>query len=448
MTDFNIHTWQWLMSPEAESFFREVNTFRSRDKKTDPYRLTIFLREKCGLSPERAAAVVSQTELRHRAKRKFPSAESMFFTPVGLEQSTDAFIAAYKASRFPPDVLVADLCCGIGGDLMALAHRGPVLGLEKDPIIATVAAENLRTLSFTQNPHKYHVLCDDVSYFPDAFPPEKIAFLHLDPDRRPAGIRSTRMEFFSPSEEVLDHIFLGRTLCAVKLAPATTLPEKWSRNAELEWIARDGECRQLVAWIFSPRNIPSESLSSEIENIPQEEQKPYDFSFHVGMHRATIIAPDQPSVLGTIVGFPDSHIPLCPAPKKYIFDINPAVLAAKLTAELTRRHSLHAFLDDIPYLTGDHPITSDAALSCFQILEILPFDKKHVTAAIKKLGWGTLEIKKRGDTPTPEDVRKWLKLPPSKESGTLFLIRTPQRTLAILAIRILSSTTKDTADLL
>ena len=47
---------------------------------------------------------------------------AQFFTPVGWEQATDELIAAYKASRFPADGPVADLCCGIGGDLLVLAR--------------------------------------------------------------------------------------------------------------------------------------------------------------------------------------------------------------------------------------------------------------------------------------------------------------------------------------
>ena len=35
---------------------------------------------------------------------------------------------------------------------------------------------------------------------------------------------------------------------AVKLAPAADVPDTWIERCEREWISRDGECRQLVAW--------------------------------------------------------------------------------------------------------------------------------------------------------------------------------------------------------
>ena len=63
----------------------------------------------------------------------------MFFTRLGLEQATDAWVARYKATRFPAGQLLADLCCGIGGDLMALSERGPTRGVDRDPVAAICA---------------------------------------------------------------------------------------------------------------------------------------------------------------------------------------------------------------------------------------------------------------------------------------------------------------------
>src|SRR5690348_9554207 len=80
------------------------------------------------LSPEVAAAAVTQAQLRRRARAKFGDlADRMWFTADGVEQATRAEVAAHRAARFaaltsaldrPPRV--ADLCCGIGADLHAL----------------------------------------------------------------------------------------------------------------------------------------------------------------------------------------------------------------------------------------------------------------------------------------------------------------------------------------
>src|SRR5262245_20804841 len=72
------------------------------------------------------AAALTQARLRARAGDKFgPDAARMYFTPDGLEQATRADVAAHRARRFTPrDSAVLELCCGIGGDLIARARAG------------------------------------------------------------------------------------------------------------------------------------------------------------------------------------------------------------------------------------------------------------------------------------------------------------------------------------
>src|SRR5690606_35975959 len=65
------------------------------------------------------AAALTQAELRRRARAKFGAdADSMYFTPDGLEQATRASVAAHRARRFAGlgPASVVDLGCGIGGD--------------------------------------------------------------------------------------------------------------------------------------------------------------------------------------------------------------------------------------------------------------------------------------------------------------------------------------------
>ncbi len=113
---------RWLVGPEAAPWLAEAEQLLHDCSAAGVVRAAEKLRQT--LSADRTHLVLEQVELRRRAKEKFPLAASMFFTPVGLEQATDAWIAHYKAGRFPPSAPVADLCCGIGGDLMALARAG------------------------------------------------------------------------------------------------------------------------------------------------------------------------------------------------------------------------------------------------------------------------------------------------------------------------------------
>src|ERR1700746_2210369 len=67
------------------------------------------------------AAATAQHELRLAAGAKFGRAMEMLFTRAGYEQSSSEPIARHRAARFGDTSRIADLCCGIGGDLIALA---------------------------------------------------------------------------------------------------------------------------------------------------------------------------------------------------------------------------------------------------------------------------------------------------------------------------------------
>ncbi|MDT7681384.1 MAG: hypothetical protein QOG57_1694, partial [Pseudonocardiales bacterium] len=73
---------------------------------------------------ELVTAALAQYELRQRARAKFTRAESMWLTRDGLEQASSEPIARHRATRYAGARRVADLCCGIGGDLVALAGVG------------------------------------------------------------------------------------------------------------------------------------------------------------------------------------------------------------------------------------------------------------------------------------------------------------------------------------
>ena len=117
--------YQWLVSEAAARWLAECA------ESTEPsHRLQERLRK--ALPIERARLVVQQTELRHKAVEKFGElAGRMFFTDLALQQSTDRWVAAYKASRFGNAGSIVDCCCGIGGDLLALVGDGPTTGWDR-----------------------------------------------------------------------------------------------------------------------------------------------------------------------------------------------------------------------------------------------------------------------------------------------------------------------------
>lgn len=395
---------RWLIGDEAARWLRRV--------ANDPQSVvTLTRRLRKDLSTQRTHLVLQQVELRRRAAAKFPQAEILFFTPVGLEQATDHAVASCKAARFAATQPVADLCCGIGGDLMALADRGPVVGVDRDPRTALLAKANLEALAHQRSDSTpAEVRSIDVATVRLG----DFAAWHIDPDRRPQGRRTTHVELHEPDAATLERMLDEHPCAAVKLAPAATLPDAWARQAELEWISRQRQCRQLVAW-FGP------------------------LAAQPGMCRATIVVESgspSPSAARSLIGVRSSVLPVASQIGRYVFDPDPAVLASELTATLADSLGLTAVAAHIPYLTGDRPI-ADPALACFEVSEVLPLDRKRLKGLLESRSIGTLEIKKRGVADDPEQLRRQLRLR-GDQAAVLLIAPIAGTVTAILARRVRS----------
>jgi hypothetical protein len=84
-------------------------------------------------------------------------------------------------------------------------------------------------------------------------------------------------------------------------------------------------------------------------------------------------------------------------------------------------------------LTGDDTVAS-AALSCFEVMEVMPFDVKTVRAAVRERGIGNLVVKQRGLRISPEEVVAKIRAK-GDESATLILMRINKKVRAVLARR-------------
>ena len=365
MTDEDV---LFLTGPDAQPWLRLAAGER------DPFKAANQLRKE--LSADRARLVIEQAELRRRGTEKFSLAERMFFSRVGLEQATDEAVARYKAARFPVGARVADLCCGIGGDLMALAERGPLVGVDRDPAVARIAEVNAGLLAASATVEVANVSRYSVADF---------AAWHIDPDRRPDGKRTTRIALHDPGPQIIARLLDENASGAIKLAPASdVVTGKQSRDepatgvpwhdAELEWISRKRECRQLVAWFGL-------------------------LAAHAGLRRATVvlnsIGDPGPVRSETFVGSAGVPLPSAPAIRRYIVEPEAAVLAADLTGALANRYGLQAVSTTAAYLTSDTPVAT-ALLAAFEVVEVLPYDAKKLASWLRARGIGAVEVKKRG----------------------------------------------------
>lgn len=398
--------YQWLVSDErAATLLAEL----AQDAQPS---LGLIDKLRQELPSEQARLIVQQLDLRRRAAAKFGSAASrMFFTPVHLEQATDIWVATYKARRLsilPAPAKLHDFCCGIGGDAAAFATYSLCNGYDHSHVACLLAEANVRRLGGERASFFAHAV--DVA----TCAPGAAERWHVDPDRRAAGQRSTRLDLHSPPPELIDSWRNFAPSGAVKLAPGAVPPVPWEAEGELEWISRDRECRQLVVWFGGLAIACGQRTATIVQTDP--------------------LASNEALVHHSFTATPIRGSETAEHPGPRLFDPDPSLIAAGLVGAFANRHSLASLGSGGVYLTGDVE-TRNPLLQTFEVLECLPLRAKVVAGYLAQRGVGRVEIKKRGVDVDPERFRRELKLR-GESSATVILTRIGKRQLAIVAERL------------
>ncbi|MEU0592787.1 methyltransferase domain-containing protein [Streptomyces ardesiacus] len=371
-----------LLTPEGRALLDEV-------RDTDPAQeLAVATRLRRTHPAELVSAALGQARLRQRAVAKFGAADAgrMFFTPNGVEQSTRASVAAYRAERFAAlgVTSVADLCCGIGGDALALARAGiRVLAVDRDPLTCEAARANAEALGLAGliEVREADVTEVDTAGYDAVF---------VDPARR----SSRRGRIFDPeayAPPLSWAVGAARTAsraAALKVAPG--IPhEAVPEDAEAEWVSDGGDVKEAVLWFGT--GAPA------------------------GAVRATLL-PGPRTLPGA--GLPDPEVR---TPGRYLYEPDGAVIRAHLVAEVAEQVGGGLLDATIAYVTADGLRPTPYA-TAYEITDRLPFHVKRLKALLRERGVGTLTVKKRGSAVEPEELRRKVK-PQGPNAATVFLTR-------------------------
>lgn len=392
---------RWLLSHAADIVLRDVAA-----SQIPLHRQVRRLRKM--VSPARSRLVLQQVALRARAAVKFRDADRMLFTGRALQQATDEAVAAYKAHRFPAGRSLADLCCGIGGDLTGLAGRGDVVGCDTDWVAARLAAYNAER---QRRADVCSLAVADAAWVDVG----EVAAWHIDPDRRASGRRTTRVDAFRPHARAIQRLLQRNPHAAIKTAPASALPAHWQQQAEREWISRGRACRQQVAWFG-------------------------DLAAAHGQRTATCVNASG-QVLGQIRGAVTTTERLASGVCRFVYEPDPAVLAAGLAATLADRLDLDVLHVPPAYLTGDHRV-HHPLLAGFEVMDVLPLDLRRLRHLLRARRIGTLEVKKRGVSCDPARIQKAL-VASGRNMATLLIARVGNTPTSILARRLASGAADD-----
>ncbi len=344
-----------------------------------------------GHSAEVVSAAMTQSRLRAKGQEKLgPFAQAMLLTAEGLEQSSRLAVAAHHARRFvSADIArVADLGCGLGSDAMAFASLDrAVLAIDSDELTAAFATVNLRHWEHAE------VRCHDVLTLdlPGMF--EQGDGLWFDPSRRvptgPGGRgprrRTVDPEAASPPLSFVLDAAAHFPATGAKLAPGiphSSIPS----GTEAQWISVAGQALECGLW-FGPLARP-------------------------GVSRSALLIRDGATheVLGTTKIRPE----VAPI-GSFLFEPDPAIIAAALVGDVAGTLGLTAIDPTIAYLSGNRPVNSPLVKS-YTIEEVMPYHLKSLRATLRNRGIGPLTIKKRGTSIDPIFLRRQLRLTGTTEA--------------------------------
>lgn len=396
---------EWSHDPESQALLRLRDTPQLLRQVAEAHQPEMALQTllRRDYPEELVRAALTLHELRRKAAEKFTRAAEMWFDRQGLEQATGEAVARHKAQRFQG--CVWDLCCGVGGDTLALAARcEAVFAVDRQPAA---------TLRATWNAEVYHVaravqprIADVESLLPEV----QGAWVHIDPDRRMrGGLRAQRIEDYSPGREFLDRLLAAAQGGALKLGPASNFLGKFP-GTEIELISYRGECKQAVVW-FGALAGPT----------------PF---------RATVLPAGE-----TLAGHPLEVVAESGPLAGYVYDPDPAVVRAGLVDLLAVRLGLQRLDAAEEYLTSTHPVVSPF-VQTFEVVAEVANNERQIREAIRAAQWGSLEIKCRHVPVDATALRRRMPLT-GDQAGVLIVARLAGRTRAVLARRMSTSSTQN-----
>ncbi len=344
---------------------------------------------------------LTQARLRRRARAKFgPDADLMLWTEPGLEQATRRSVARHRARRFAElgSRAVADLCCGVGGDLVALASAvASVRAVDLDPVTVALATANVRSLGLSD---RVELRCEDVrttdlSGCDAAF---------VDPARRSgSGRRTFDPDAYAPPYSFVLELATRTPATAAKVAPG--IPHSLvPPGAEAEWVSDRGDVKEAALW-FGP-----------LAGLDGPARR-----------RATLLP-----TAATLVDEPGLGPPPVGPAGRWVHEPDGAVVRAGLVAEVAASIGGRLLDPSIAYVTTDRDVGSPFTHR-YAVDAVLTFQLKRLRAALRERGAGDVVVKKRGSAVDPEDLRRRLRLDGAGPTWTVLLTRVGTDPVAILS---------------
>jgi hypothetical protein len=437
MAEASVERFESLLAPRGRELLDHLATEAAA--ADTPLRLGTVLRSR--YPADLVAEALAQHELRLLARAKFSRAMEMFFTRPGLEQASSEVVARHRAARYRAAGRVADLCCGIGGDLIVLAEdprapaddprvpaddprvpgedprvpgedprvpgedpRAPagsrhVLAVDRDPLHLRVARANAEVCGVAGNLTPVPGDVREVSL-------AGLDAIFVDPARRAGGRRLRAGQSEPPLEWCLGLAELVEAV-GIKAAPGLSheaVPPGW----ELEFIAIGRALKEAVAWSPALATVARPAAGAARGT------------------RATLLPGGH-----TLVPQPGPPVEVR-MPGEFLLDPNPAVTRARLVAELARGLGAWKIDDQIAFLSADVPLRTPFGRG-LRVIDSAPWNQKQLPARLRALDIGAVDIRRRGLAGDVDQLHRRLKLSGSRRA-TLVMTRVQDRPWALICL--------------
>ncbi len=351
----------WLQTTEAQQLLAQVDPTQHLPSMS-------FLRKH--VDAPHAAALFELAWVRQRATTKFADGNRLWFTREALEQASHERVAQARLMHITPATHIADICCGCGGDVLTLATVAPTIAIDSDATRIAFAEANIaqRNLPATC------IVADATTYTI----PETVDIVFFDPGRRQQGKRIFDADDYLPPLSLANQWRRSGRRIIIKCAPGidyTQLP--FAQPYAIDCVSLSGDMRETLI----------------VLDASYQWQRQATIITATDVHRLTNL-PDTTYV-------PISH------PHTYIYEPDNAVIRAGLVTHLAAQLNLQMIDPQIAYLTGDSVIETPFA-RCWQVIETLSFNERHLRQRLRQLNAGAITVKKRGSPVDTDALAKRL----------------------------------------
>lgn len=355
----------------------------TRAAPADPLAAASALRRRADARQSRW--ILEQVESRHRAVRKFgPTALRMLFTRKLLEQASGIDVARFKADRLArslPEALdVADLCCGSGGDALALAGAGRRVHLvDLDPLALALASHNLSAWGL----EAVSATASRLPGLPDGF---RAQAFHLDPDRRTGGRQEAEDRWdnqgLSPDPEGIAQLVERFRDGAIKLPGAAPL-EFLPIPGERQFLGVHDELREQVLWTGVLGRMDTLSVAEFRDGVWEE---------------FATTRPDAEDAFSE---------ELADSPGPYLHEPVKAMVRSHLFGAFGRDRGWARLDSSLAWLSGGE--AASQLVKSYRVLAHGPLKAGVESALLREVGRSCGAVKKRGVAVVPEKAMKELR---------------------------------------